>query len=87
MDEPPALDPRDEGSINEAIGSARDPSRADLSNEGVTPARERDDRLAAIRAAVERSLEDVKAGRVADQDAALDRIEKMLDEIEAAKKA
>jgi hypothetical protein len=81
MDEPPALEPRDEGSSDGADGSAGDRTSADLSS------REREDRLAAIRAAVERSLEDVKAGRVADQDAALDRIEKMLDEIEAAKKA
>jgi hypothetical protein len=77
MDEPPALDPRDEGFTDEAAGSG----------EGVPLSHEREERLAAIRAAVERSLEDVKAGRVADQDAALDRIEKMLDEIEAAKKA
>lgn len=44
------------------------------------------DRLARLRAAVERGLEDVRAGRVADLDAAFDRIETMLDEIEAAKK-
>ena len=86
MDEPPALEPRDERFTDEEAGSARDSSRADPSGEGAPLGCEREDRLAAIRAAVERSLEDVKAGRVADQDAALDRIEKMLDEIEAAKR-
>ena len=70
MDELPDLNSPDEGSKDEAAGSAV----------------EREDRLAAIRAAVERGLEDVKAGRVTDLDAAFDRIETMLDEIEAAKR-
>ena len=78
MDEPSALEPRDEGFGDDPSGTG--------AGEGEPLEREREDRLAAIRAAVERSLEDVKAGRVADQDAALDRIEKMLDEIEAAKR-
>jgi hypothetical protein len=47
----------------------------------------REERLAAIRVAVERGLEDIRAGRVTDLDAAFDRIETMLDEIEAAKRA
>jgi predicted transcriptional regulator len=46
----------------------------------------REERLAAIRAAVERGLEDIRAGRVADLDAALDRVERLLDEIEAVKR-
>lgn len=71
MDEPPDLNPRDEGIDEETAGSAG----------------EREDRLATIRAAVERGLEDLKAGRVTDLDAAFDRIETMLDEIEAAKRA
>lgn len=71
MDEPSALEPRDEGSSDEESASVED----------------REQRLAAIRAAVERGLEDVKAGRVTDLDAAFDRIETMLDEIEAAKRA
>lgn len=71
MDEQPDLNPRSGASSEAAVGSV-----------GM-----RDERLAAIRAAVESGLEDVKAGRVADPDAALDRIETMLDEIEAAKRA
>lgn len=46
-----------------------------------------EDRVAVLRAAVERGLEDVRAGRVTDLDAAFDRIETMLDEIEAAKRS
>ena len=52
--------------------------------EGAPPARERDGRLAELRAAVERGLDDIRAGRVVDLDSAFDRIEAMLDEIEAA---
>lgn len=43
--------------------------------------------LVELRAAVERGLDDIKAGRVEDLDAALGRIEAMLDELEAAKRA
>jgi hypothetical protein len=46
----------------------------------------REERVAAIRAAVERSLEDIRTGQVSDLDTALDRIESMLDEIEAVKR-
>lgn len=70
MDEMPDLNHRDE-----AVGEAASGPEAG-----------REARLAAIRAAVERGLEDVKAGRVEDLDAAFDRIETMLDEIEAAKR-
>jgi hypothetical protein len=70
MHELPDLNPRDDGLKHEATGSGG----------------EIEDRVAAIRAAVEQSLEDVKAGRVTDLDAAFDRIETMLDEIEAAKR-
>jgi hypothetical protein len=44
-------------------------------------------RLARLRAAVKEGLEDIKGGRVADVEAALDRIEAMLDELEAAKRS
>ena len=71
MDEQPDLNPRDDAFDDEAVGSAGG----------------REDRLAALRAAVERGLEDIRAGRVVDLDAAFDRIETMLDEIEAADRA
>lgn len=44
-------------------------------------------RLGWLRAAVKDGLEDIKAGRVVDLDAAFERIEAMLDELEAAKRA
>jgi hypothetical protein len=57
-----------------------------VDDEAVSAAGAREDRLAALRAAVERGLEDVRAGRVTDLEAAFDRIETMLDEIEAVKR-
>lgn len=48
---------------------------------------EREDRLAELRADVKRGLEDVRAGRVADLETELDRIEAMLDELEAVKRS
>jgi predicted transcriptional regulator len=39
-----------------------------------------------LRAAVKRGLEDIEAGRVVDLEAAFDRIEAMLDELEAGKR-
>jgi predicted transcriptional regulator len=41
-------------------------------------------RRAELRAAVKRGLEDIEEGRVVDLEPALDRIEAMLDELEAA---
>lgn len=43
--------------------------------------------LSELRAAVERGLDDIKAGRVGDVEEAFTRIEAMLDELEAAKRA
>lgn len=47
----------------------------------------REDRIGELRAAVERGLEDIRAGRVVDLEQAFDRIEAMLDELEAAKRS
>ena len=49
--------------------------------------REREARVAELRAAVKRGLEDVEEGRVVDLEEAFDRIEGMLDELEAVKRA
>ena len=70
VDELPDLNPRADDSGEEAADAAGG----------------REDRLAVLRAAVERGLEDVRAGRVTDLDAAFERIETMLDEIEAVKR-
>ncbi len=40
-----------------------------------------------LRAAVKQGLEDIEEGRVVDLEAALDRIEAMLDELEATKRS
>ena len=74
MDDMPDLNPRDEAFDEKSVSGTGE-------GEG-----EGEDRVARLRAAVERGLEDVRAGRVTDLDAAFDRIETMLDEIEAAKR-
>ena len=47
----------------------------------------REARRSELRAAVQRGLDDIKAGRVADLDEAFDRIDAMLDELEAGKRS
>lgn len=47
----------------------------------------REARLGWLRAAVKAGLDDIKAGRVEDLEAAFERIEAMLDELEAAKRS
>ncbi|HYI39403.1 MAG TPA: hypothetical protein VE053_03705 [Allosphingosinicella sp.] len=48
---------------------------------------EREGRRGELRAAVKRGLQDIEEGRVADLGEALDRIEAMLDELEATKRS
>ena len=48
-------------------------------------ATEREARRDELRAAVKRGLEDIEQGRVVDLEGALERIEAMLDELEAGK--
>ncbi|HEX8124707.1 MAG TPA: hypothetical protein VF548_03920 [Allosphingosinicella sp.] len=47
----------------------------------------REARLRWLRTAVKDGIEDIKAGRVVDLEAAFERIESMLDELEAAKRS
>ena len=47
----------------------------------------REARLAALRAAIQRGIDDGGAGRVVDLDEAFDQVEAMLDEMEAARRA
>jgi predicted transcriptional regulator len=65
------------------------PQIAPRDDDGSAPATsgEREARLGWLRAAVKEGLEDIKAGRVADLEGAMDRIEAMLDELEAAKRS
>jgi predicted transcriptional regulator len=47
----------------------------------------REARLGWLRAAVKDGIDDIKSGRVVDLEAALERIEAMLDELEAVKRS
>ena len=80
MDEQPDLNRRDETSNDEVSndGSSNDAPAATVGG--------REERLAELRAAVERGLDDIRSGRAVDLDAAFDRIEAMLDEIESAER-
>ena len=48
---------------------------------------EREARRSELRAAVKQGIEDIEQGRVVDLEAAFDRIEAMLDELEAGKRS
>lgn len=87
MDDQPALDPQDEAFIDEAVKSGPYASRAEVISDGLQLVRERDEWLAAVRVGVQRGLDDVEAGRVVDLDEAFDRVEAMLDKMEAARRA
>jgi antitoxin ParD1/3/4 len=87
MDDQPALNPQDEAFIDEALKSGRYNSRAELIGDGLQLIREREEWLAAVRAGVQRGLDDVAVGRVVDLDEAFDQVEAMLDEMEAARRA
>ena len=86
MDDQPQLPPEDEAFIDEAVRSGRHASRPDVPGKGLDVVREREARIAAIRVAVQRSLDDVRAGRVVDLDESFARIDAMLDEMEAARR-
>lgn len=87
MDNQPALNPQDEAFIDEAVKSGRYASRAEVISDGLQLVREREEWVARVRAGVQRGLDDVAAGRVVDLDEAFDRVEAMLDEMEAARRA
>ena len=63
------------------LDSAEDDSPDAAANGG------REARLGRLRTAVRDGLEDIKAGRIDDLEAAFERIEGMLDELEAAKRS
>jgi predicted transcriptional regulator len=65
---------------NPHIGSGEDGDAAAAGSS------ERQARYGELRAAVKQGLEDIEAGRVADLEQAFDRIEAMLDELEATKR-
>lgn len=87
MDDQPQLPPDDEAFIDEAVRSGRYASRAEVLDEGLGRVREREARIAGIRAAVQRGFDDVKAGRVVDVEEGFAEIYAMLNEMEAARRA
>ncbi len=87
MDDQPQLSTDDEAFIDEAVRSGRYASRSEVLDEGLGRVREREARIAAVRAAVQRGLDDVKAGRVVDLEDGFAEIYAMLDEMEATRRA
>jgi len=87
MDDQPQLSPDDEAFIDEALRSGRYASRSEVLDEGLAKVREREAQIAAVRAAVQRGLDDVKAGRVVDLEEGFAEIYAMLDDMEAARRA
>ncbi len=63
-----------EGIVGTLVKSGRYNSRSEVLREGVRLIHERETRLAALDASIMRGLEDVKAGRTVDIDAATDRL-------------
>jgi predicted transcriptional regulator len=49
--------------------------------------RDHEARLAMLRAAIQRGIDDGESGRVVELDEAFDRVEAMLDEMESARRA
>jgi antitoxin ParD1/3/4 len=75
MDDQPQFGPQDEAFIDEAVRSGRYASRDEVVREGLRVLREREDEVAAIRAAVQRGIEDADAGRVMDAEEAFDLLD------------
>jgi antitoxin ParD1/3/4 len=87
MDDQPQLSADDETFIDEAVRSGRYASRSKVLDEGLGRVREREARIAAVRVAVQRGLDDVKAGRVIDIEEGFAEIYAMLDDMETARRA
>lgn len=86
MDEQFGLGPQDQAFIDDAVRSGRFASRGEVVREGLRVLREREERRAAIRAGIQRGVEDAEAGRLVDLDEAFDRVDAMLDGMDAAQR-
>jgi antitoxin ParD1/3/4 len=73
--------------IDEVLRSGRYASRSEVPDEGLGRVREREAQIAAVRAAVQRGLDDVKAGRFVDIEEGFAEIYAMLDARKAARRA
>lgn len=78
MNDQPQFSPQDEAFIEEAVSSGRYASRDEVVRGGLRVLREREDEVAALRAAVQRGIEDADAGRVMDAEEAFDRLDEYI---------
>jgi antitoxin ParD1/3/4 len=69
------LGPQIEAIISKLVGTGRFESEADVLREGVRLVQERENRLAALDAAIEEGVASVKAGRTKPVDEVFDRLE------------
>lgn len=76
-----------EAFITDAVKTGRYGSRSEVLREGVRLVQEREAQLQRLRAEIQKGIDDADAGRVVDADEAFDEVERMLDDIEAAKRA
>jgi antitoxin ParD1/3/4 len=77
MDEQFGLGPQDEAFIDEAVRSGCYAGRDEVVREGLRALRARDDRTA-LRAAMQRGIEDADAGRLIDIDEAFDKLDEYI---------
>lgn len=63
------------------------PSVGPIDDNSAAPRSKAEARREELRAAVKRGIEEIEEGRVVDLEAAFDRIEAMLDELEASKRS
>jgi len=69
------LGPKLEAVVDELVASGRYNSKSEVLREGVRLVQEREKRLAALDAAIERSLQDSAAGRVKPAKQVVDRLQ------------
>jgi antitoxin ParD1/3/4 len=75
-----------EGVVNELVSTGRYNSKSEVLREGVRLVQEREQRLAALDAALAKGIADADAGRVKPAEEVFDRLEaKYLDQVRAKK--
>jgi antitoxin ParD1/3/4 len=79
--------PEDEAFIEDAVKSGRYASREEVVRECLHALRERGDEVAALRAAVQRGIEDADAGRLIDAEEAFDRLDEHIRNMPPSAKA
>ena len=85
MDDQPQLDP-EQKALHDQACPGRHAAHAEPISGSLETGAGHEAHLAELRAAVQRGIDDIKAGRVVDLEDGLARIEAMLDELEAARR-